>query len=113
MAKHTHAHAAGRTTTARGTPTAGQTGRRTQALLRQWLQRRPVRLHTRFSRVLAFVTVMVYASAYVALTIAAFVTQSFFLFPFLLFMSVQIAYMFRVCVNFIFLSADETSPFTE
>lgn len=113
MAKHTHAHATGRTIAAPGTLTAGQTGRRTQTLLRLWLQRRSGRSTARFSRVLAFVTVMVYAIAYIALTIAAFVTQSFFLIPLLMFMSVQIAYMFRVCVNCIFLSADEPSPFTE
>jgi hypothetical protein len=61
----------------------------------------------RLPRVLAGITVTVYIAVCIILTICVLVTQNFFLLPLVMLMSLQIAYMFRLCVNFLFLSNGE------
>lgn len=66
----------------------------------------------RFPRTLAGITVAAYVAAFVVLTASVLATQNFFLLPLVMLMSLQIAYMFRICVNFIF-SSNEVNTSTE
>ncbi|HEY1349197.1 MAG TPA: hypothetical protein VGF67_06200 [Ktedonobacteraceae bacterium] len=61
----------------------------------------------RVPRILAGITVTVYIAVCIILTICVLATQNFFLLPLVMLMSLQIAYMFRLCVNFLFLSSGE------